>query len=125
MNVPPEGPAVKSAKAGRSQAHTSAQIEHDEAMGQGPHFEDDLPHVILAEITAFHPFPYRLGHQIGGGGTACLEVLWIAASAFARLEEHEFEEPWILEGVLQVDLPHLREPLLNAAGEAFAGQPSC
>ena len=45
-------------------------------------------------------------------------------SAFARLEEHELEKPRVVEGVLQVDLRHPRELLLNAVGGALAGQTS-
>src|ERR1700733_5455334 len=124
MDVPPEGTAIQNAKAGGSHVQTSSQVEHDEAMGQGGHLEGHLPHIIFTEMAALYSFSYRIRHQVGGWGAAGLEVLRKAASAFARLEEHEFEEWWILKGVIQIDLRHLREPLLKFAGEAFAGEPS-
>jgi ribosomal protein S18 acetylase RimI-like enzyme len=44
MDVPHEGPVVERAKASGTHVHTPAQIEHDQAVGQSAHLEDDLPH---------------------------------------------------------------------------------
>src|SRR5450631_3870180 len=93
MNVPSERAPVESAKLRLSCAHASAQVEHDKAVGQGAHLENDLPRVIFAEIAALHAFLYRIHHQVGRRGGAGLEIPWIAAGALARLEEHKFEKP--------------------------------
>src|SRR4051794_22994231 len=117
MDVPPEGAPVEGPKAGSRHTQSPAQIEHDEAMRERAHLEDDLPRVILAEISAFHAFLYYVHHGIGGGGTARFEVLRITASACPWFKKHELKQPWILERVLEEDLSHLRKPLLNIAGE--------
>src|SRR5438034_7322144 len=78
----------------------------------------------VTEITALHTFPYYVHDQAGGGGATGLEVARVAPGPFARLKEHEFEEPRVPEGVIQIDIPHLHEPLLNVARETLAREPS-
>src|SRR5208282_859091 len=124
MDVPPERTPIKGTKAAGSHAHTSAQVEHDQAVGQGAHLKDDFPRVIFDEIAALHAFPYDLCHQVRAGGAAGFEVPRVAASAFARLEEHKLEESWVLKCVVEVNFHHSCEPLLNVAGEALARQTS-
>ena len=74
-------------------------------------------------ITAMAIYRHYLNHQISGGRTAGLEVPWVAASAFSRLEEHELEEPRVLESMLHIDLRHLGEPCFDRSGKTFARQP--
>src|SRR5580658_3444931 len=122
MDVSPERTPIQGTKAAGSHAHASAQVKHDQAVGQGAHLKDDLPRVIFDEVAALHAFPYDLCHQVRGGGAAGFEVPRVAASALARLEEHELEESRVLKGVVEVNLHHSREPLLKVAGEPLARQ---
>ena len=115
---------VECAELGGRHCHAPAQIEQEKTVGQGAHLEDDLPRVALAEITAVHTTLHHFHQQVGGWGTASLEVPWIAAGPLARFEKHELEEPWVLKGVLQVYLHHFREPGCDAAGDLFHGQES-
>ena len=67
-------------------------------MGQSAHLEDDLPGIAFAEITAVHAALHHFHQQVRGGGTASLEVPWVAAGPFARFQKHEFEESGFLKG---------------------------
>src|SRR5271169_6776882 len=122
MYESPERSPVECAKLGGGYCHAPAQIEQEKAVGQGAHLEDDFPRIALAEITAVHAAPHHFHQQIGGWGTAGLEVPWVAAGPLARFEKHEFEEPGLLKGVLQVYVHHFREPLFKAAGDLLDGQ---
>src|SRR5437667_12682091 len=115
MDISPEGAPVEGAKAGGRHVNAPAQVEHDEAVGESAHFEGDLPRIVVTEITALHAFPYYVQDQVGGGGATGLEVSWVAAGPFARLEEPEFEAPRGPEGGIQLDMPHLRAALLLVA----------
>jgi hypothetical protein len=82
------------------------------------HFEGDLPRVILAKVTGLHAFLSQFGHEIGGGRAAGFEVTRILARAFALAEEHELEEPWVLQGMVEIDVENLRQAFFYIAGEA-------
>jgi len=123
MDISPEGAPVEGAKAGGRHVNASAQVEHDEAVGESAHLEGDLPRIVVTEMTALHAFPYYVQDQVGGGGATGLEVSWVAAGPFARLKEHEFEEPRVPESVIEINIPHLHEPLLNLARETLAREP--
>src|SRR5260370_17165810 len=114
MDVSPERAPEKGAEAGGRHVHAPAEIESDESAVMRAHLKDDLPDIVLAEVSAGHGFSYCFGHEVGGGRAAGLEITRKAARALTRLEEHEFEEARIFKPVIHINLQHLHHPLLIA-----------
>jgi len=59
MEIPPERSMTERAKTRRGDGHAAPRIEHDEALQQSAHLEDDFPFVLLPEIAGLDIMGWR------------------------------------------------------------------
>ena len=117
IEVSPETALVKLAELFFGLVDAAAQIEDDEAVGEGAKFEGDFDGVVGAEFSGAHGVFENVYGGVEGGGAAGFEVAGVDAGALARNEEHELVEVGGIQRGVEEDFADLQEAVLDVALE--------
>src|ERR1700716_1205161 len=98
---------TESAELRRRHCHAPSQIKHDETLHERAGLEDALPHIILAELASLHRPRNHIGRHIRRRRPPHPEIFRILPRTLAFRKKHQFEQPWIVEGMVEKDIEYL------------------